>query len=358
MGDDAKAILYFERAIAENPNDANPLDSMGEIYFRMGMLGDAVQMYERALAIKPDFGSHRMIAYVFGLEQRWDEAIEKMNEFTGAMSTPGMQGGGYFLQAFVNIFCCRWDKALASIEAGEQLLVRSKNRYGLVGLKWLEAWNRQLMGEYDLSRACIEECESMAGPIDALSPRNVFAANLVAGLDDLAESRIIEAKSRISVMQEALTAVPDTDPVYTEMGQFAFGVYRAEIMLAEGAIDDAIETSLSLGQVPIPISSPANMVFYNFPAERDLLARAYAAKGETDKAIAEYKRLLTFDPSSGDRRLAYVKFHYRLGLLLEKAGSVDEAAACYRNFIDYCGGESATAREVADARKRLSALSD
>ncbi len=46
----------FEKYAALYPEDANPVDSMAEQYFRMGRLDEAIANYKKALEIKPDFG--------------------------------------------------------------------------------------------------------------------------------------------------------------------------------------------------------------------------------------------------------------------------------------------------------------
>jgi len=97
-------------------------------------------------------------------------------------------------------------------------------------------------------------------------------------------------------------------------------------------------------------------VIYNTPPERDVLARCYQKIGAIDKAIAEYERLVTFDPQSTDRRLIYPKSHYRLARLYEDKGRVAEAVAQYTKFLDICGGADKGMTEVADARTRLSRL--
>lgn len=99
------------------------------------------------------------------------------------------------------------------------------------------------------------------------------------------------------------------------------------------------------------------MFFYNYPAERDVLARAYARKGERDEAIAEYERLLAIGPASGDLRLKYALFHYRLARLYEEDGRPDKAAEQYEKFLGVCGHVEPPFAEIADARARLAQLS-
>jgi tetratricopeptide (TPR) repeat protein len=88
------------------------------------------------------------------------------------------------------------------------------------------------------------------------------------------------------------------------------------------------------------------------------LAEAYIRAGRTDKAIAEYKRLLTFDPSTPDRRLINPRYHYYLGILYQDKGMKTEAAAQFRKFLELWKDADPSLKEVQEAEKRLEMLSD
>jgi cytochrome c-type biogenesis protein CcmH/NrfG len=95
---------------------------------------------------------------------------------------------------------------------------------------------------------------------------------------------------------------------------------------------------------------------YNFPFLKDVLARAYAQKGELGKAIGEYERLTTFDPKNPERRLIHPLYHYRLAKLYEQKGQKAKAAARYQRFLDLWKDADPGQAEVEDAKKRLAGL--
>jgi tetratricopeptide (TPR) repeat protein len=94
----------------------------------------------------------------------------------------------------------------------------------------------------------------------------------------------------------------------------------------------------------------------NAPFTQDVLARAYAAKGDLDRAIAEYRRLLTFDPVGKDRRLKNPRYEYRLAKLLEKSGNRAEALAHYTKFLEYWKDADSGLPELIDAKARVAVL--
>ncbi|NIT51975.1 MAG: tetratricopeptide repeat protein, partial [candidate division Zixibacteria bacterium] len=50
-----KAIEVLKRYAHLSPADANPFDTMGELYLRMGRLNEAMAKYKEAVEVKPDY---------------------------------------------------------------------------------------------------------------------------------------------------------------------------------------------------------------------------------------------------------------------------------------------------------------
>ena len=95
---------------------------------------------------------------------------------------------------------------------------------------------------------------------------------------------------------------------------------------------------------------------HNFPFQKDILARAYVKKGEIDKAITEYERLINFDPSTKARCLIHPLYHYRLAKLYEEKGAKTTAIEQYEKFLELWKNADPGFTEVEDARRRLSII--
>ena len=95
---------------------------------------------------------------------------------------------------------------------------------------------------------------------------------------------------------------------------------------------------------------------YNMPWLKDVLARAYWKKGDLDAAVAEYRKLMTIDPSNQVRWMISPLYHYRLGRVLEEKGDKAGAAVEYRKFLEYWKDADPIHPELDDARRRLAAL--
>ncbi len=67
MGDFKKSDQYFIRYASLFPEEANPYDSMAEIYFRTGRLDEAIENFKGASAIKAGF-SDWQLSYIYALK--------------------------------------------------------------------------------------------------------------------------------------------------------------------------------------------------------------------------------------------------------------------------------------------------
>jgi len=130
-----------------------------------------------------------------------------------------------------------------------------------------------------------------------------------------------------------------------------------ELLLAEDSIKEAIAASKEASSMGAFSSMyPSRLMPHNFPFERDTLARAYLKNGEIDKAIAEYERLVTFNPNTRERSLIHPRLCYKLAQLYEQKGQNNKAIEHYEKFLDLWKDADPGIAEVEDARERLAGL--
>jgi len=176
------------------------------------------------------------------------------------------------------------------------------------------------------------------------------------GLLDVKEGRIHPAKSRLDEMKSLLSRVT---PRVKERLTYLYDFLYAEILILEGNPEEAIAICEKASPLQLPgMDRPHLIAEYNIPFLNGVLARAYQQKGELDKGIAEYERLITFDPNSKNRRLIHPKLHYRLAKLYEQKDWKGKAIEHYEKFLSLWKDADSGIPEVDDARKRLALLNN
>ena len=351
-----KSIEHFQKYASLNPKDANPLDSLAEAYFFMGKLDEAIAKYREALAVKPDFlTSNYCIAYIYALKENPAEAMAWLETFIAQAPNTGWKGGGFAFKGFYQGWLGSLNKGLDNLKRAEEMLASVGDAEGKATIDWLKAFVYLSKGEFDLARKSDKNWYDVYlnhYPKSEAFYKGGYLA--ILGFIELREGKKDRAKTRVD---EMMSLLPRLTPSQREWGTFFTNLLQAEVLLAEGFPDKAIaffeKTALP---VPAAMQNVIDLISYNTPFLKDVLARAYLQKGDLDRAITEYEKLITFNPNSRARFLIHPELHYRLAKLYEQKGLNEKAIEQYRKFLDLWKNADPGLPEVENAGKRLAGL--
>jgi len=357
MGDFEKAIEYLKRYASVSPGDANPFDSMGEIYLRMGRLDEAMAKHKEALEVKPDwFWECWNIGYIYALKENYPEAMRWNDQFITMAPSPGVSATGHFWKGFYHYWLGSLEQSLSDLRRTTELAEAVENEWWKAYVEWMKGWIYYDRGELELSQRCFK---SWFDFIIEYDPTYILwhKANysFYLGLADLKQGRIDSARSRLAEMKSLL---PKINPPFKDRITFYYDLLYTEVLIEEDSFDKAISVCEKASPLGMPgvTGTVINFVYYNLPLFKDVMARAYQKKGELDKAIVEYERLITFDPNRKERWLIHPMYHYRVAKLYEEKGWEGKAIEQYEIFLALWKDADPGIAEVEDARKRLAGL--
>jgi tetratricopeptide (TPR) repeat protein len=352
-----KADEYLKKFSAVNPGDAEPYAAMGDLLFRAGRLDEAIANYREALKVKPGYEAGDRIAYVHAVKGEYQEALRAMDEFIKNAPSPGIRMYGLMWRAFLYHVVGRRDAAIKEEDEAIKSL-GAVNPYYVSAAKLFKAFFCYDRGEYDKGRGLIRESFDFNKGYDPpLAGINECYLELYLALCDVKQGRLGSARQRHEKASLLWAQAKDNNPNVAAQAQRLSTIARAEILLAEGKAGEAIMVMEKELVLTIPrINNRPLYTQHNLPIEQDVLARAYRKTGNIDKAIQAYLKLLTFDPSSQDRRMRIPLYHYRLARLYEEKGEKAKATEQYRIFLDLWKDADPGFPEVEDAKARLASL--
>jgi tetratricopeptide (TPR) repeat protein/predicted Ser/Thr protein kinase/TolB-like protein len=351
-----KALEYFDRYASLSPDQPNPYDSKGEVYFQMGYLDNALSNFKKAIQIRREFlASYMRAAYVHALKEEYGEAMALIDTMISVAPTPALKGMSFHWKAFYTYWLGRREEALNHAQQVKRLAEAA----GIRGLAHapdvLAVWIHYEQDELEEGRKFLDAWEERArnGNPDRLAWRLSYSLAARA-VFDMKEGKEDSARARLEAMESLLPEVK------TDRNELLFtrDELLSEIFLLQKEYSKCIELSETITVIPLPNIYSSHTVFYNHPFQVDQLARAYEKKGEADSAIAAYDQLIIFDPRSDNRRLINPLYRYRLGLLYEDKGLSDKAVEQYEKFVELWKNAERDRMELPDARSRLRRLKD
>jgi eukaryotic-like serine/threonine-protein kinase len=348
-----RALGYFQKYAAISPGDANPYDSMGELYFNVGKLDQAIEKYEEAIKIKPDFGAQLRIAYCYALKEDYAEAMRWIDHFIPVAPSEGMKAYAHEFRGFYSSIQGRLGQALSEFDKAADLF-RSIQNFSFFSIMFRrKAWVCYDWGKNDSCREYFQayhDYRSQNKIQSEIFNRALYQCYL--GLLDIRNNQLGDAQSKLAEVKFLIEK--STNPEETRAMQESYLLFSAEILLAQGMTDEAISEFQRMQPAPLNLSVPITIIVRNLPYRDDFVGRAYERKGETDKAIAEYERLL--DPKNIGNDLVHPLTRFRLANLYEKKRELAKAIEQYEKALEIWKDADKGLPYVEEARTRLAAL--
>jgi len=348
-----KAIEYLRQYTEISPGDATPFASLGEIFFLMGRLDEAITQYNEALAIKPDIDVYQWLAYIYALQEDYPATITVLNQFISNTPSTGLKGMGCWWKGVYQSRCGCYHQAITDFDKAKQHFKSAGNEYGIAFADLTRAFIHFGRKNFELSKRDFENWLSYCktGKHYWSDP---FASMLGLGHVYIKEGDINAAKSKLHDARLRLTRLKERrDPDYTQ-ALFTINLFHIELLLAEGDFKEAISIGEKNANIEFRLSW--RIILWNLPFQQDALARAYTAIGELNKAIHVYEKLVSFTPGKTDLRLINPIYRYRLAKLYEEKGWPGKAIEQYQKLLEIWKHADEGLPEMVDAKARLAVL--
>jgi tetratricopeptide (TPR) repeat protein/tRNA A-37 threonylcarbamoyl transferase component Bud32 len=350
-----EAIRALENYARLDPDEPNPLDSLGEAYLISGQPDKALANYEKALELDPAFHVSRIgRTYSFGVLGRYDDffsEVAKLIELSDRVGFP--PAAFYFMRSLGLSRVGRYREAEDAVDQGIDVARDSGDVASEGALELLSAWYAVERGQYTQALQVLRGVEDLVPRMQQfwIADAEVLVP-LVAGTAQAHAGNLEAARALLQKQREAMDN-PGPEWVWWHRsleGEIALAA--GDLTAAEAAFlagEPAIKMPFSFGADPGIIGTHG----MNVLPFHDGLARVKKARGDLEGAIAIYRDLLT--PDIGSKWTMWLEPRYVLALarLLDETGDKEGARAEYERFLELWKNADEDLPELAEARAYL-----
>ncbi|MCF7741354.1 MAG: protein kinase [Candidatus Marinimicrobia bacterium] len=344
-----KALKYVRQYQKLHPDDANPHDTMADLYFFMGRIDDAIEKYKDAARINPGFSEYR-IGYMYSLQEEYDESLYWIDQSITMAETRGDKAERYQWRGFIYYWLGRYSKAIEDMQRSAEIFTDLNNNYkvALSDFYLYRIYNEAGMPEK--SNIHLNKMEEYFNQTQ-YEHTSVFYImfKMLTEFGDFDINSVIDtSKADPAILSQVKTG--------KKWAKFYYNYIYPRKLITLGAYDRAIKFCQDNIQLKIrTTSNPESYIFYNF-TRKNVLAQAFMKNGDTTQTIQEYKKILQPNPDRNDLRLIHPTFHYGLARAYQKNQQDGKAIEHYRRFLQYWDKADQSNAEVEDARENLKIL--
>jgi tetratricopeptide (TPR) repeat protein len=332
-------------------------------------LDEAIQNFKTTLDINPRWlFALWVIPYCYALKEDYDSNriwTDKMSDIFQERKDSWTYVSSFYIRAFYDYWTGLHTSALEDIHQGMIKAESSRESF------WEKDTGLLLKAHIHYDRGDIVSAKESL--IDWRNHRIQFGDSAFVevyyheywGFMYAKEEQVDSAEVQLDRVESLMTKIQD-EP---DDGEASGYLFKDNIVFLKKALHGTIllarsqpDRVIALGPIRFPTKRwtlvrgiPATFI-RNIQIHEDITARAFRQKGNLDKAISEYEKLVTFNPNSDNRRLIHPKYHYRLAKLYEEKGLTDKAIERYEKFIDIWKDADEDLPEKQDAKARLARL--
>ncbi|MFQ6612492.1 MAG: tetratricopeptide repeat protein, partial [Fidelibacterota bacterium] len=351
-----KALEYLRRYVKLVPGEANPYDTIGDIYtYYLGNLEEGIVKYKHVLTIKPNFPSSIKLSYIYCLDENYDKALEWLEYALEHAEYPNFKPVLYIWESGYYYYTGRLNDAKSTLDQAEKLSIELDIKLPKALVELTRGWVFYDQGQLNLAREKFKVWYQLFHKINfkeesILKAYYEFSLGLIAARG----KKIKEVQSHINAMNSLLE---QTNPQILAINIPYYRDYlQVELLLLQNSLDQAAAKYRQMTPLGIiPLSNPEYFTIYNSPALADVGVRVYLKMGALDLAIAEYERLTHFNPPN-NWRIIDPRLHLQLAKLYEEKGLNDKAIEQFSTFLKIWKDADEDLPDLIDAKTRLEKL--
>ena len=332
MGNLAAALQANDLYMALRPNDPNPWDTRGDIFYTLNHDDEAVEAYRKVLALKPDFvGSEDYVklAVVYADQKKFALADSALQEY----SKRATGAGKFYVSVFAGHFQeTRGDleEARASYERAVRDLARAGQKGGAADALQSLAMISLLTGQGMTSDLVLARQQKLSG----WEYRAVGALQAAQG-DTAASGRSLQlyAAARPELSSQGLEQIRNYNALYAAL-------VRKD---APGVLEVA-------SRLPNFVVS-----LLRYPRGWAYLETKDYSRAEQDlrRAVLQERSLSNFNTMRTRSPLLAALAHFYLGQVYEATGKREQAANEYQEFLSHFENSHASLPQIPLARAAL-----